>query len=391
MASRLDHESRARRPTTPAGAAEPRIGRSIFLRQAARQWGFLAASLVGGFAVGVVYRVLFDPAAERTFAYFLRSGIHFAGLALVVWIVQTGFASGARSRLGAALRRLPLAGEVVVRALVLTAALIVVGFSTQIALYAEPHRLDWLTRTWLTVNLPRIVLIGFGMSLVIGVVVETRRLIGGALLTSVLLGTYHRPSRRRLIVMFLDLANSTRLAEAMGELKVHDLITRFFFDIDEPIADFGGTVHAYVGDEVIVSWPVVDDPARNARCLACFFAIERKITSLASDYEANFGVLPAFRAGIHAGTVVVSECGDAKRQLAYFGDTMNVAARLCEYCKTIDRHLVVSGELRQLISAPDALEVGVGISVAMRGRQAPVEAHVLEPRPARPDLGATAS
>ena len=121
-------------------AADPGIGRSIFLRQAARQWGFLAASLVGGFAVGVAYRILFDPAAEATFANFLRSGIYFAGLALVVWIVQTGFASRGRSRLGAALRRLPLAGEVVVRALVLTAALIVVGFSTQIALYAEPYR-----------------------------------------------------------------------------------------------------------------------------------------------------------------------------------------------------------------------------------------------------------
>ncbi len=70
---------------------------------------------------------------------------------------------------------------------------------------------------------------------------------------------------------------------------------------------------------------------------------------------------------------------------------MNVAARLCEYCKTINRRLVVSGELLQLISAPDALEVGVGMSVATRGRQAPVEAHVVEPRPARPDLGATAS
>jgi hypothetical protein len=32
----------------------------------------------------------------------------------------------------------------------------------------------------------------------------------------------------------LDLANSTRLAEEMGELRVHNLITRFFFDIDEP-------------------------------------------------------------------------------------------------------------------------------------------------------------
>jgi adenylate cyclase len=56
----------------------------------------------------------------------------------------------------------------------------------------------------------------------------------------------------------------------MGELRVHDLITRFFFDIDEPISDFGGAVHAYVGDEVIVTWPATDDPARNARCVACF-------------------------------------------------------------------------------------------------------------------------
>ena len=87
--------------------------------------------------------------------------------------------------------------------------------------------------------------------------------------------------------MFLDLANSTHLAEAMGELRVHDLVTRFFFDIDEPIADFGGAVHAYVGDEVIVSWPLTDDPVRNARCLACYFAIDRRIASLAHDYEAK--------------------------------------------------------------------------------------------------------
>jgi hypothetical protein len=30
----------------------------------------------------------------------------------------------------------------------------------------------------------------------------------------------------------------------------------------------------------------------------------------------------------HNGTVAVSEFGDAKRQLAFFGDTMNVTARL---------------------------------------------------------------
>ena len=361
MASHRHGESSASGPARVPSAAERRIGSSIFLRQAARQTGFIAAALFAGFVLGVAYRAAFDLADERTLANFLRSGFQGAGLGLTLWTVQTWFASGARSRLGAALRRLPLAAEVGVRALAMTAALIVVSLSLQFLLYAEPrHLLDWLTRYWLTVNLPRMVALGFAFSMVIGVAVEIQRLIGGALLTSVLLGTYHRPSRQRRIVMFLDLANSTRLAEAMGELRVHDLITRFFFDIDEPILDFGGSVHVYVGDEAIVTWPVTNDPARNARCMACFFTIRRKIESLAPDHEVEFGVVPAFRAGIHAGPVVVSECGDAKRQLAYFGDTMNVAARLCEYCKAINQRLVISGDLLRLTKVPDDLAVGRG-------------------------------
>ena len=90
--------------------------------------------------------------------------------------------------------------------------------------------------------------------------------------------------REQLIVMFLDLADSTPLAEKLGGLRVHDLISRFFFDIDEPINDHGGSVLSYVGDEVIVTWSVADDPARNARCLACFFAIETKIAGLSNKY-----------------------------------------------------------------------------------------------------------
>jgi class 3 adenylate cyclase len=110
----------------------------------------------------------------------------------------------------------------------------------------------------------------------------------------------------------------------------------------------------------------------------CFFAIERKIARLARDYEAEFGIAPAFRAGLHAGPVVVSECGDAKRQLAYFGDTMNVGARLCEYCKTTNQRLVVSGDLLRLMTVRDDWAVGKGEHIAMRGRQERIEAHVVE-------------
>ena len=99
---------------------------------------------------------------------------------IMMFGAMMGFASGARSRLGSALRRFPLAGELVVRAAVMAAVVIVVSLTLQFLLYWQRYHLDWLTPLWLTVTLPRVVLIGFGFSLVVGVVTETRRLIGGA-------------------------------------------------------------------------------------------------------------------------------------------------------------------------------------------------------------------
>jgi hypothetical protein len=126
-----------------------------------------------------------------------------------------------------------------------------------------PDQLRWLNREWLTTTLPSIVLLGFALSLIVGVVAEARRLIGDELLASVVLGTYHRPARR-----------------------VQDLITRFFFDIDEPIADFGGSVHAYVGDEVIIVWPETDDPVPQ---LAHGFCEARRISEIEEHHDQPFG------------------------------------------------------------------------------------------------------
>ena len=65
-------------------------------------------------------------------------------------------------------------------------------------------------------------------------------------------------------------------------------------------------MHAYVGDEAIIVWPLTDDADRNGRAVACFFAIEGRMARLAQTYETAFGVAPSFRAGVHAGPVIVS-------------------------------------------------------------------------------------
>lgn len=344
----------------------------VLMRYAGQHLGFLAGLLLAGVAIGITYRYLFDPLEQRTLPFYIRSSLHAIGLTCCGWAVNLAFAAIRRSRLWSAVRRLPLAAEFAIKALVMTAVLTIGAVGLQIALYPFP-----LSNQWVADELPRILAIAFTASLLFGAIFEFRRLVGGRVLGSFLLGTYHRPRREQRIVMFLDIQSSTALAERMGEVRVHDLITQFFFDIDEPIAEHGGEVHSYVGDAVIVTWPLSHDPERNARALHCFFAAEDEMAELSPAYTREFGVVPQFRAGVHAGSVVVSECGDAKRQIAYFGDTMNVAARLCDHCKVAEESLLVSADLLRETAVPPGLAVGTRASIALRGRQAPVETHAV--------------
>jgi len=150
----------------------------------------------------------------------------------------------------------------------------------------------------------------FAGSVVIGALFELTRLIGSRVLFNVIIGRYRRPTREQRVLLFLDLVGSTTLAESMGELRMHQLLTRFFYDIDEAILAHGGEVHAYVGDEVIVTWRL-GAKGSERRCLDCFFAIQDSIAEKADSYRREFGLIPNFRAGAHAGPVVISECGDS--------------------------------------------------------------------------------
>ena len=260
---------------------------SFFARYAQRHLGFLAELVIVGAATGIGYRYLFDPVEQRVPSFFLRSSLHGIGLAIVGWSVHLNLAAppkGLRDRL----RQLPQISELAIKALIMTAVLTIVTIGPQLLLYSEPF-----SRSWLVDGLLLIVAIPFCTSLVAGGTFEFQRLIGGRVLGRFLLGTYRRPRREKRIVMFLDMAGSTALAEEMGEVRMHDLITRFFFDIDQPIAGFDGEVHAYVGDEVIVTWPLSGEPRRNARPLRSFFCCRRPDRRSRSDLPSGIRPCPS--------------------------------------------------------------------------------------------------
>ena len=325
---------------------------------------------VFGLLLGMTVRYFVDDPLEASVLYYLGSGFHGMGVALAAWATHLYFVS----RRSEWISRWPLLVDLAVRsaAMAVVVALAILGLEPLL----HWHRIE---AHWLVDTFPTIVAIAFFWALLVGAIFELTRLIGSRVLFNVALGRYRTPVREARVLMFLDLANSTSLAESMGELRVQGLLTRFFFDIDGAIVAHGGEVHAYVGDEVIVTWPL-DDRMSGGRCIECFFAIVDGISEKADSYRQEFGMVPSFRAGLHAGQVVISECGSSRRQLAYFGDTVNVTARLQEHCKEVGRDLLVSSDLLRHMKLKPAFAAEPLGQVRLRGRAAAIEVFVVERR-----------
>jgi adenylate cyclase len=328
----------------------------------------LTAFAVTAFAIGVAYRYVWDDPSQGSIANYMRSGVHAMGLAACGLGAHLYF----NARLSKRLRRWPLVAEIALRAAAMAIAVATTATGLQVVLYdRRPEGI------WFFAEFPRIVAITFVLSVLFGAIFELTRLIGGRTLLNVILGRYRHPTREERVLMFLDLTGSTALAETLGEVRMQELLTRFFFDIDEPIVAHGGEVHAYVGDEVIVTWPLTARVSAGC-CIDCFFAVADKVADNAKSYQQKFGSVPQFRAALHAGPVVISECGDSRRQIAFFGDTLNVAARLQELCKEVGRPLLVSADLLSRARAGPDLRVEALGGAALRGRTEAVEVFAIE-------------
>jgi len=216
--------------------------------------------------------------------------------------------------------------------------------------------------------------------------IQIAKVIGPRILGNMLIGRYHNPVEERRIFLFIDLIGSTALARQLGDLGVQHLLTRFFFDMGRPVAENGGEIHAYVGDEAIITWPFRTG-ADQGNCIRCFFAVQDVLTANAQTYESQFGVRPQIRAGLHGGPVIVSECGDTKKSIVYFGDTMNTSARLEGEAKRLEKDLVISADLLQAIHLPTEIVTENLSEVTLRGHDSPTALFALSRTGSMPGTG----
>ena len=132
------------------------------------------------------------------------------------------------------------------------------------------------------------VLFSFAAVLTIRFINDVNRLLGQNVLLNFITGHYYRPRLEQRVFLFIDIEGSTALAERLGALAFHRLVSRFVVDITDPIVKAYGEIHRYVGDELIATWKLADGIA-DAHCVsACFDAFER-LAVLSPAYLRDFG------------------------------------------------------------------------------------------------------
>ena len=245
----------------------------------------------------------------------------------------------------------------------------------------------WLTQGTSIVEGAKLFVLGdtMGRDLALAVVVailgtsflEVRRLHNPGDIRRFLMGRYRRPQEEERVFLFADLEDSTGLAERLGNVTYSKLLRDCFYDISEAILAWRGQVYQYVGDEVIVTWPF-EQGVSQARCVRCFFDMVELLEAKRDRNVARYGVAPRFRAGIHGGSVVTTWVGEAKKELAFHGDALNVTARMEGACRELDSRCLVSATVFERLELPEELRAVSKGEIELRGKHDVVEIWSIE-------------
>ena len=147
--------------------------------------------------------------------------------------------------------------------------------------------------------------------------------------------------RRRVTVLFADIAGFTALSENMEPEKVVEMLNAFFTEMVELVFQHQGTLDKYFGDALMAEFGVpVEIPGAASQAVACALAMHRRLQEMR---DQGLTPIQKMRIGINTGEAIVGNIGSAKRMdFTVIGDVVNVAARLQEMSKEVDADILVS-------------------------------------------------
>ena len=151
-------------------------------------------------------------------------------------------------------------------------------------------------------------------------------------------------SERALAVMFVDLRDSSGLAEHRLPYDVLFILNRFFAEMADALSETGGYYSTFNGDGFMALYGTTSDLGQGCRdALHGAVAVSRRLAQINAALTSELRDPLRVGISIHAGEAIVGTMGPpANPIISALGDTVNVAARLEAETKRHNCALIVS-------------------------------------------------
>lgn len=147
-----------------------------------------------------------------------------------------------------------------------------------------------------------------------------------------------------IVVMFIDLRDSTRFGEGRLPYDVVFILNQFFSEMWAALEETGGHYAQFSGDGLMALYGLESGIANGARqALRGAAEMAQRLSSLNARLEGELAQPLRIGIGIHCGDAIVGTMGPpSSPNLSAVGDNVNVAARLESESKSLGCTLVVS-------------------------------------------------
>jgi len=311
-----------------------------------------------GFVFGLLYNFLFYP---HVLVEFIEAGSISILIGLFVGILEEFVFIGV-------FKKVSFLMVTIIRSLLYTLLISIIlcfVLSIEISFVEQISYTDAVIQYFNSPLFQRDLLYSFIFIILILIIIQVILLIGKANLFRLTMGLYHQPREVSRIFMFADLKDSTSIAEKLTNKQYSSLIKDYFYDVTDAIIMFGGEIYQYVGDEIIVIWQI---RRKNINCIKCFFKMEDIIERKKDNYQSKYGLVPEFKAGIHAGTVIVTTVGKQKKEIVYHGDVLNITSRIEGKCNELKQKLLISEDLLDYVNLENDFILEKKDEIELRGK-----------------------
>lgn len=178
-------------------------------------------------------------------------------------------------------------------------------------------------------------------------------------------------------VVFVDMVGFTAISEQISAQRVSQMLNFYFTLVNRAAKLYHGNIDKYIGDGVMLVFGSPHKDPEHAFHALCFTHLMAQLVEASATLNPEWMPKVEFRIGLHTGDMIAGSMGsDDRMQYTVIGDSVNIAARLCE--SSTGGEITLSDDVLRQAHIRQRVDVETKGSIALKGKSQKIPCYRLK-------------